>query len=546
MPAALKTCAALAALGATGVLPAQTRAAPTVAPIARIGSDAEDRDRLAQLLGRSPTEGFLLRSSSSRTDTLPSPAAGLSWALIPPDVLVVHNSGLPFSLNDGSLWAGRGASGSVTAGVRARVGPVHVVLAPTFAYARNDDFRLPDARVAPPIPAPRSPYSNPWRVYRNSIDLPLRFGSDPVSTVDLGQSAIYVRHARVEAGLASENEWWGPGVRNAIVMSNNAPGFGHAFVRTARPVSTGVGAFGARYLLGTLSQSDYFADGSEGRRSLSALGVTFVPRKVPGLTVGFTRAVFAPVDNAGETVQHLLDVLSSTGRPNAYPIEDFRQEPGRDQLLSFFARLVLPEEGFESYVEWARAEMPASFRDLLVAPNHSQGYTLGLQYARPVTRSGTLVRAQAEVTAVNQSTTYRFRPTGSFYTSRAVLQGYTQRGQVIGAAIGPGGSSQFLAADVVHGRGSAGVFLGRIRWDDDSFYEIPRPQGNGLCKHDVTVLAGVRGGWRSALGTAAGSMGWGNRINTFYQNFGFCPENSDHVDTRNATLTLTLSPALPR
>jgi len=208
-----------------------------------------------------------------------------------------------------------------------------------------------------------------------------------------------------------------------------------------------------------------------------------------------------------------------------------------------FARLVLPAVGFESYVEWARAEMPASVRDLLVAPNHTQGYTLGLQYARPVSRAGTLVRAQAEMTAVNQSTTYRVRPTGSFYTSRAVIQGYTQRGQVIGAAIGPGSSSQWLAADLVHERGSLGTFAGRTRWDDDSYYEIPRPQGNGLCKHDVTLYAGVRGTWRSRLGTAGATMAWANRINTFYQNFGPCFDNADHVDTRNATLAFTLSPA---
>lgn len=524
------------------------RATVPVAPLGRLGSDEEDRDRVAQVLGRAPTAGFLLRSTSTRGAPLPSaPGGGLAWGLAPPEVLVTYNSALPFSLNDGAMWAGRGVNASAVGGVQARRGRVRAVVAPTVLFSQNRAFSLPtDPRAAPPIPAPRSPYGYPWRVYRNSIDYPLRFGPEAFTSVDFGESGVFVDGGPVEYGVTSEHLWWGPGLRNALIMSDNAPGFGHAFVRTARPLRTRAGDVEARFLLGGLSESSYFADGTERRhRSLSALAATIQPAFDRRLTLGAARAVFAPLVERAEIPRHVFDVLSSVGRPNAYPMGDPRQSPGRDQLFSLFARYVLPEAGLESYLEWGRAEMPTNLRDALVAPNHTQAYTLGLQWARPVS-VGAVARLQAEYTALNQSSTYRVRPTGSWYTSRAVIQGYTQRGQPLGAAIGPGATGQWLAGDYLAARWGAGAFAGRIRWDDDSYYEIPRPNGGGFCKHDVSLLVGTRGSYRTRAGVAGLSLTWANRLNTFYQNFGECPNNADRVDTRNATLSITLSPASAR
>jgi hypothetical protein len=528
--------------------PAQGTTSSRGSVLFRIGSEADERWRLDQLLRGASTEGYLLRSAASLTDTLPGEGAELRWAFVLPELIAVHNSALPYSVNDGSLWAGRGWSASVVGGVRGQLRGLRVVVAPTLSWASNRDFELPtDVRAAPPIPPPRSPYAYPWRVHRNSIDYPLRFGPDAVAQVDAGQSALYMHHDRVEYGLSSENQWWGPGIRNALLLSNNAPGFGHAFVRTARPLRTPVGAVEARYLLGGLTESAYFADSPTYRhRSFSALAFTVQPGVAPGLTLGGARAVIAPLVKRGEIPRHLFDVLSSTGRPNARPLSDPSQTPGRDQLLSLFARYVLPGYGFESYVEWGRAEMPASVRDALVAPSHSQGYSMGLQWARADVVKGAALRLQLEHTAVSQGSSFAVTPSGSWYTSRAVLQGFTQRGQVLGAAVGPGGSGQWFGGDLIAHAWTGGVFAGRIRWDDDSYFEIPRPNGSGYCKHDVSLLVGTRGSYRTGAGSAGLSLTLANRLNTFYQNFGECPNNADRVDTRNATLGVTLSPASAR
>ena len=551
----MKLYTAAALLACAAALPARRGGAQTVvrrvpSPPAPIGDAAEARARVAQLRARGDTlDGWLLRSPSSRAARVGGPADDargdtLYWAPWVPEVTAVNNSALPFSLNDGAMWAGRGLNVSVTGGARARYRFVHLVVAPTFFSAQNQSFVLPsEARTASPIPPARSPYSYPWRVYGPSIDLPIRFGPTAYRRLELGQSALYASLGAVEAGFSNESEWWGPGVRNALVLSNNAGGVPKLFVRTARPLATRVGAVEARYLLGALATSPYFeAEQTRGRgRSLNAAAVTLRPAFAPTLTVGAARAVFAQTGGVANLFEHSIDVLTSTGRPNALPLRDYSQTPGKDQIYSLFARWVLPDDGFESYAEWGRTEMPKNLRDLLVSPNHSQGYTLGLQYAWPATTGALTGRVQAEVTNVAQSSTFLQRPMGSWYTSRAAVQGYTQRGQVLGAAIGPGSHSQWLAGDVFGRDWEAGLFAGRIRWDDDAYYNEPN---RGFCYHDVSLFGGARGGRRvPRVGTFTGSVTITNRLNAFFQNDGTCfQDRAERVDVLNTTLALVFTP----
>ena len=68
---------------------------------------------------------------------------------------------------------------------------------------------------------------------------------------------------------------------------------------------------------------------------------------------------------------------------------------------------------------------------------------------------------------------------------------HARTGSVLGAAIGPGSSSQYVAGDYFARRWRLGAYLGRIRWDDGVLYEPIVPQYK---RPDVTLYAGVRGG----------------------------------------------------
>jgi hypothetical protein len=455
-------------------------------PLPTITGAAGETARLSALLGRERPLGSLLRSPSLETSR-PDQEAILTAGLLLPEVVSLWNSHLPFSFNEGAMWAGRGLNVSVLAGMQARLGPVTLILAPQLVHQENAAFQvIPFDQTQDPV---RDPFSSPWHYRPASIDLPSRPGDGSSLALDPGQTSLTVRLGPAAAGWSTENHWWGPGIRNALVMSNHAPGFPHLFLRTDAPLRTRAGALEARWMLGSLAESNHYDDDPENDgRSISALALGFRPAWEPNLTLGFTRVVYAPKGPRALSAGAALDVFQRVGRPSAW--DDALIVPGADQLFSLFAHWVFPAVGFEAYTEWGRYEEPESLRDFLEMPHHSQGYTLGAQWAREF--SAGAIRLQGELTYLEPSASYRHRPVIGWYTSRRVEQGYTHRGQVIGAAIGPGASSQWLAVDLLRDGGAhLGLFGSRIRWDNAAFYQpTPRP----FFAHDVSLLLGARGG----------------------------------------------------
>lgn len=538
-------------LCAASGLQGQTRdSLPTSGAVTRlplVGSPAEDHLRLRQLAGGTEVDGFLIRSPSSRLRPLGGPGR-VRWSLLAPQVEAAWNSTLPFSLNEGAMWAGRGASAQVTLGARVEAGPLSLVFAPQLTYAQNRAFQ-----TLPPDTLSRSAFAAPWYVGRHSADVPLRFGNRPLVSLHPGQSTLSYTSYGVAAGVSTENQWWGPGIRNAIVMSSNAEGFPHFFLRTASPVRTRFGAVEGKWIVGGLAESLFFDTVSTNDvRSLSGFVATFRPAATPGLTVGLSRVVYAAVDRAADVPAHALDMLTRWDHPGppvrtVAPGDTTRRdtvfvwprEPGREQLFSVFGRWVLPPDGVEVYAEWARTQLPASLGDMVKQPNHTQGYTLGLQWAKPVRRDD-VFRLQTEITYLEESTTFNNRPLQGYYVSASVPQGYTNRGRVIGAAIGPGASSQWLAGDYVARRWQVGAFGGRVRWNNDVYYE--EPWWKGYVAHDVSVFGGVRGGFRVWDLDVGVEYQNSLRYNYLFQNPGLTPYGKGAVDKRNHSLRLVLTP----
>jgi hypothetical protein len=495
------------------------------------GSAAADRARIAEITG----DTTLISSSRS-------PARN-GWQARPllPELLFVWNSAIPFSANDGSLWAGRGMNASLTGGVRvvhsAPAYTVRLTIAPTFTYSQNLPFEIEPGREPG-----RSTYSSPWHLGRSSADLPLRFGNASLYRVDLGQSALALENGAVVVGISNSNEWWGPGLRNALVMSDNAAGIPRVFVGTARPKDIGIGTIEAEVLTGTLTKSLYFdSAAATDYRALSGFRATLRPRALPTLAIGLARTVYTPTSDAmaflGESFRVLTYWRPMKAASDTLPDGSTAQQA--DQILSLFARWIFPEAGFEVYGEWARMSLPRSLGDLVSAAANSQGYTAGLQWVVATPVPANRVRIQAEFSNLEQSLFGEDRPAPDFYTGRAAPQGYTQRGQIIGAAIGPGSSSQWLAADWLAKTSQLGVFLGRIRWENDALY---RQLNANFFSHDVSVLGGIRGTTRLPAADVSLQLTLTQRYNYLFHNGTANPGGIGTVDIRNATLGLRVTP----
>ena len=504
-----------------------------------LGTEREDAVRRQQLLGKRTSDGFLARSASSLLrQTLPDERR-FKLTLLEPTIGIVWNSQLPFSMNDGAQWSGRGLNANVSAGIHVRFRRIRLMLAPQLLFAENKDFPWFPYQTAKY--GQRSLFAHLYHPMPESLDQPLRFGSEALTRVAPGQSSLHVDVGAWSVGVGTENWWWGPGIRNAILLSNHAEGFPHITAGTARPLNTAWGALEARWILGRLSESDFFDfDPENDQRSLSALTLTITPSFDDGLTLGIARMVIAPLRLNDRLLGATFDFARSVGRPNATVPDSSAWNSGPDQIAAIFGRWVFPTAGFEVFGEWARFEEPKSMRDFLEFPQHSQGYTYGAQWLSPGERD-VRTRIQAELTNLEPSSTWRHRRVFGSYTSSAVPQGFTHRGQILGAAIGPAASSQWLSLDRLTDDGSGvGIFGGRIRpetaaWATDV---VPGPK-----RQDLFLFWGVRGAMRHGGWMITGELSPSVRLNYLFQTYVPDPVTgrAEGVDVSNTSLSVTLS-----
>ena len=494
-PAHARALVALSLLAVMGALSPMTLASQTLP----VGASEEEYLRLLQVAGLATAGSFNVRpfvTFEGIPDSVAHPwrarlgirgssgAASPRVTLDPVGVRLVANSGYPNGGNDGAIWAGKGLTGALDAGVTLEWKHLSATLHPVAWYAQNASFVLaPVARSGAPQ------YAYPWRI----IDLPQRFGPGRVTIVDPGQSTVRLTVGSVTAGFGTENLWWGPGIHSSILMSDNAAGFPHGMLATSRPVDVKIAMLEAQWIWGRLQDSGWLDAVATSRhgRFLTGAVVSLTFKRLEGLSLGMARVFTAMVPDAGLDRGEYLLIFQRTSKQSFQSTENPEGSDKRDQMVSFFARWVIPGGGFEAYGEWARNDHGVHLRDYLLEPEHAQAYTLGFQKTLSLTGERILVLG-GELTHLERAPTFQVRDEPIFYAHHLVLPGYTQRGQVIGSALGPGGNGQHLSVDVYSSWGRAGAFLLRQVHDNDAYWVDALREGKGNCCHDVTAGGGGR------------------------------------------------------
>ena len=518
-----------------------TDARTQVTPIV-VGSELDDYLRFLELRGEITGGPLIFRSFTSR-DNLGSQLTGTAhiWAdrirfvsrskvlhgvqinLLTPETQAVYNSEYPRSFNDGVLWAGKGLSGTLTAGAQIRWGPVTGTIYPTFHFSQNRDFET----VAVASPA-RSEFAYPWTP---NIDFPQRFGSDAFSELDWGQTGIRIDLTGFTAGFSTENMWWGPGVRNAIIMSNTAGGFPHVDIGTRYPVSIGIGKLEVRSIWGQLSESDYFDNNPLNNRGyITGLTLGYMPTFLPGLVVGASGIVYEEWPQDGLSFSDIYRVLKETANRKFLQRDGSTFPVPRGQFLSFVGRWTFPQIGFETYAEWVRSDLNINLRDFVVAPDHTRGYTLGFQ--KILESQGGTFRLRGEVTTLGRSRTVGVRASPVYLVDPAVGPGFTHRGQSLGAGIGPAGNGQFIGLDRYTARGRWGVSFQRIRFDDDAFFRrFTRADAFAFERHDTELTLGVSSYWFVEDFEIGAALYLSRRLNWYF-------ERGNDVTNTNGNVTV--------
>lgn len=391
-----------------------------------------------------------------------------------PTFQITANSDVPYGDNNEAAWYGRGLNSEFKAGLWITSDYLTITFRPQLVSQTNIDFEEP--RFIPTDEEGNFQYVSEG--IGNIIDRPFRFGSESFNTVSIGYTSVRLHYKMIEAGVSNEPLWWGSMSKYPLLLSNNAPGMRHFFAGTRSPLRIPyVGKFELKWLGAFPEDSDYFIYQPEEEpqdRFMTGINISYSPGIAPNLHLGFSRVVHTILENGlltGEDLGIILDpFLLKNFLDTRGPLDNLKP---RNHLNSIYARWVWPESRIELFGEFYREDFAYDSRDLLMEPRHNSGYAFGIQklFDAPLAN---FYKAHVEFTNMTPSYLQEVRPQNYYYTHPTIRQGHTHRGQVLGAAIGPGSNSQFFSLDGYWNYGRAGLFVRRLADNNHFHYQFDR------------------------------------------------------------------------
>lgn len=417
----------------------------------------------------------------------------LNVNLLPLSIQTQFNSDHPYGWNDGAMIPAKGLQTLMSAGVFLRYGLLTVQLKPEFVYAANTNFSTFNPIQYDVV------FARYYDIY-NNIDLPARFGTGAYAKAYWGQSSIRINYKSLSLGLSTENLWWGPGIRNSLLMSNTAPGFLHFTFNTTKPLQTPVGSFEGQLIAGKLENSDfpplepdhyYFGINlnipkPNNWRYLTGIVITWQPKWIPGLFLGFDQSSQTYGKDLS-SIRDYLPLFSAVKKVSATDNPINKQ----DQLNSVFMRWLWTQEHAEIYFEYGHYDNTEDLLQSILDPGRSRAYIFGVRKLLPFKKSNNEnIMIGVEVTQLQENSISDIESGKEWYVSQNIRQGYTNQGQELGAGIGPGGNLQSVDISWVKGLKKIGLQFERYVHNNDFYYYAFEDAGD-YSRHwvDLSVAA---------------------------------------------------------
>ncbi len=377
------------------------------------------------------------------------------------------NTAAPYGQNDGALWQGRGYNTSLTGGIRFEAYGFEATIKPQLSFSQNMAFEyITPNYAATDKNGNQTIYAGKASEYGyygvQSIDAPQRFGDKLFFTYDWGDTEIRWSWHTFTVGFGTQSIWLGPANLNPIIHSNNAASYPKFDIGLRKQsivipkVGWYLGDIEFRGWWGQLSESDYFDTVESNNHNLiSGLAVSWaLPGIFEGLSIGFNRTMLSKWNNIN--AYSLFEIFIPLMKGQAGQDES-------DQRASITVDYLFPKAGVEIYLEWGRNDFQVVEGNFLRYPFHSQGWTVGGKKTFNITQNifGILC---IEITNLQSSYDYGFTYPwqSTFYAHHKITQGYTNRGQWLGAGVGTGSSSQYINFSFFYPQGCTGFYVYRV------------------------------------------------------------------------------------
>lgn len=465
-------------LGIFDVLKVSAQSIPAGFPV------LEENQRRFQLLKLDSIEGsFLLRpflegdSLYPTTQEIETQIIGLELGILPFLNTTRITTKRAYGWGDYGLIPNPGFQTYFSGGIQANFKFINFNFRPEIVLAQNKGFETDLEEMS------NSEIRNRFFLW-NFGDFPERYGDSWIVKPWWGQSKLTFQYEAFEIGGATQNIWWGPGQFNALTFSNNAQGFPHLTLNTSKPAKTFLGNFETQLIVGRLensgvppSQSEdlnnqYFIPFSGDWRYLNALMVSYSPKWVSGLHLGFSRTFQQYSKSMGSGFLAYFPVFEPITK-SSYGFD--RDGEGQDQQITLFGRLVIPKAKNEIYFEYGRRDHSANWREFILNPEHARAYILGFIQLFNLPQSKKLVQVRAEITqqqeSVNRYIRYPGLGGGLSWHTHTPARGFVNYGQPLGVGIGTGSNIQTIEVSLVEGVEKVGLLFERLANNQDFYYK---------------------------------------------------------------------------
>ncbi len=377
----------------------------------------------------------------------------IDFRVLPATLTLKNNTDHPYGWNENGLLSAPGLQTRYSGGFFAKAGPLTVQLIPEFFTAQNTKYEINEFYGT--IPNNKLYNKTYW-----------------------GQSSVRLNFLGFSAGISSENIYWGPGQFNALLMSNNAPGFLHYTINTTKPIKTPIGSFETQVILGRLNQdtampfeNNYLKKVPSFRfnRFYSGLNFSFQPKWVPNFFIGINRSFqYREIDankSGASFAQKYVPIFDKIFKSSLGGTQE--DSIPRDQQVSLFTRWLFPKTHSEFYFEYGWNDHSYNFRDFWIDPEHSAAYLVGFKHLAPLSRDR-WIEYTTEITQMAQTPDMLTRNAGNWYIYEN--GGYMHDNKILGAGSGMGNNVQTLQVRLLDKWDIIGIKIQRIQHEPVSHF----------------------------------------------------------------------------
>jgi hypothetical protein len=434
------------------------------------------------------TEGWWTQPLTPYETELP---LGFHAGIHAPWFQTTFNSQFPVSENNTAAWYGRGFNPEISGGVYLTSPWITIDLQPHLVYQQNRDYLEPRFEQRTDSDGNARYIS----LVGTRMDAPYRFGPDAYTTIDWGYSSVRLHYKKIEAGVSHEPQAWGPVRHYPLTMSHNAPGFAHGFIGTRERVRIPyAGHVQFRWMAGYPQESDYYVHSNAGQtRFANALNLAYSPGFLPNVTVGLIR-IYHMYELDGFDFDNVWVMFDPFEQSELVTLQGGREErQQRNQTASVYFEWLMPDASARIYGEFYRGDHSWDLRDFINQPHHNGGWSVGLEKGFNNVSGLDLLLFNTEFATLTMTQLQQVRHQAYYYGHSQITHGHTNRGQVLGAAIGPGSNTQLIALDGYRDNWKAGLLVQRVV-ENDNFHFRTTTRGPGkygdYFRHRVNLNVG--------------------------------------------------------